>query len=78
MTMTGQPRAADYGVLAAFRYQLRLFLAVSETSARAAAGPKPQQHPLPLAIKGLAPQCPATIAALADRLQIQIAHATRQ
>jgi DNA-binding MarR family transcriptional regulator len=68
--MARQPSAADYRALAAFRYQLRRFLAFSETSARAA-GVEPQQHQLLLAIKGLPPDCPATIATLSDRLQIQ-------
>src|ERR1700693_2347251 len=68
--MTDQPSAEDYQALSAFRYQLRRFLALSETSARAA-GLEPQQHQLLLAVKGLPPQCPATIATLADRLQIQ-------
>jgi DNA-binding MarR family transcriptional regulator len=68
--MARQPSTADYRALAAFRYQLRRFLAFSETSARAA-GVEPQQHQLLLAIKGLPPDCPATIATLSDRLQIQ-------
>jgi DNA-binding MarR family transcriptional regulator len=68
--MPRQPSAADYRALATFRYQLRRFLAFSETSARAA-GLEPQQHQLLLAIRGLPPGCPATIATLSDRLQIQ-------
>jgi DNA-binding MarR family transcriptional regulator len=68
--MTDQPSAADYRALADFRHQLRRFLAFSETSARAA-GLEPQQHQVLLAIKGLPTQCLATIATLADRLQIQ-------
>jgi DNA-binding MarR family transcriptional regulator len=68
--MIDHPSAADYRALASFRYQLRCFLAMSETSARAA-GLEPQQHLLLLAIKGLPPGCPATIATLADRLQIK-------
>jgi len=68
--MADQPSAADYQALAAFRYQLRRFLACSEASARAA-GLEPQQYLLLLAIKGLPPDCPATIAALSDRLHVQ-------
>ena len=68
--MADQPDAADYRALAAFRHELRRFLAFSESSARAA-GLEPQQYLLLLAIKGLPTDCPATIATLSDRLQVQ-------
>lgn len=60
----------DYQGLAEFRYQIRLFLRLSEQAARAAAL-EPQQHQLLLALKGLPQGKKATIGVLAERLQIQ-------
>jgi DNA-binding MarR family transcriptional regulator len=59
----------EYQALAEFRSQLRRFLRFSEQAARAA-GLKPQQHQLLLAIKGLPEGKQATISALAERLQL--------
>lgn len=61
---------SDTRALAAFRYELRCFLAFSEHAARAA-GIEPQQHQLLLALGGLpARQCP-NIRTLAERLCVQ-------
>jgi len=60
----------DYAALADLRYQLRRFLRVREIAARAA-GVEPQQYLLLLQVKGLDGRGPATIGALAERLQIQ-------
>ena len=61
----------DYASLAEFRYQIRRFLHFSELAVRAA-GLEPQQHQLLLALRGLAASNePASIGALAERLQIQ-------
>lgn len=60
--------SVDYAALAELRYQIRQFLRKRETSARAA-GVEPQQYLLLLQVKGLADR-PATIGALAERLQI--------
>lgn len=61
----------DYASLAEFRYQIRRFLHFSEQAVRAA-GLEPQQHQLLLALRGLAASNePASIGALAERLQIQ-------
>jgi hypothetical protein len=43
---------ADYRSLAAFRYEIRKFLAFSEGAAREA-GIEPQQHQMLLAVRGL-------------------------
>ncbi|GJD58868.1 MarR family winged helix-turn-helix transcriptional regulator [Methylobacterium dankookense] len=59
----------QYAVLAAFRYELRRFLAFSETAALQAGLP-PQQHQALLAIAGLAGAEPPTIGWLAGRLLI--------
>ncbi|HEY8947974.1 MAG TPA: MarR family transcriptional regulator [Rhizomicrobium sp.] len=70
--MTGKSRAklaaADYRILAEFRFLLRRFLVFSEDAARAA-GLAPQQHQALLAIKGFggAP----TIGDLAEQLVIK-------
>jgi DNA-binding MarR family transcriptional regulator len=58
-----------YRDLAEFRYQLRRFLRFSEQAARAA-DLEPQQHQLLLAIQGLPAGLRPTMAALAERLQI--------
>lgn len=60
----------DYRSLAAFRYEIRKFLAFSEQAARAA-GIEPQQHQLLLALRGLPPDVPPTIGAVAERLCVQ-------
>ena len=61
---------ADYRALAEFRCQLRRFLRISEQAARAA-GLESQQHQLLLAVKGMPEGMPATIGALAERLQVR-------
>lgn len=60
----------DYPALADLRYQIRRFLRVRETAARAA-GVEPQQYLLLLQVKGLQGREPATIGALAERLQLR-------
>ena len=61
----------DYQSLAEFRYQIRRFLHFSEQAVRAA-GLEPQQHQLLLALRALAASNePASIRALAERMQIQ-------
>ncbi len=58
----------DYRTLAELRYQIRKFLRIREDAGRAA-GVEPQQYLLLLQIKGLEGKQPATIGALAERLQ---------
>lgn len=60
--------ADQYKALAEIRYQIRRFLAFSETAARAAEV-EPQQHQLLLILKTLEGR--PTIRAVADRLKIQ-------
>lgn len=60
---------AEYRSLAAFRHQLRRFLAFSEARSREA-GLEPQQHQLLLALRAFAPQAPS-IGALAERLVLK-------
>jgi DNA-binding MarR family transcriptional regulator len=61
----------DYQSLAEFRHQIRRFLHFSEQAARVA-GLEPQQHQLLLTLRGLAASGePASIGAIAERLQIQ-------
>jgi DNA-binding MarR family transcriptional regulator len=57
-------------MLAAFRYEMRKFLAFSEKAARDA-GIEPQQHQLLLALRGLPEGARPTIGTLADRLCVQ-------
>jgi DNA-binding MarR family transcriptional regulator len=64
------PSASDYRALAAFRYEIRKFLAFSEGAARAA-GIEPQQHQLLLAVRGLPLELRPTIGAIAERLCVQ-------
>jgi len=64
------PASVDYQALARFRYQLRLFLAFSETAARKA-GLSPQQHQALLAIKGFSGPAPASVGDLARFLLIR-------
>jgi DNA-binding MarR family transcriptional regulator len=67
-----EPRVtvADYRALAAFRYELRCFLAFSEQAARGA-GIEPQQHQLLLAVGGLPAGARPNIRTLAERLCVQ-------
>lgn len=64
------PSLADHRALAAFRYEIRRFLAWSEQTARAA-GLEPQQHQLLLAVKGLPEGREPTIGAVAERLCVE-------
>ncbi len=61
---------SDYVALAAFRYEIRKFLAFSEQAARGA-DLEPQQHQLLLAVQGLPPGIRPTIRAAAARLCVQ-------
>ena len=63
-------RDADYAALAQFRYQLRTFLAFSETAAQNA-GLTPQQHQALLAIKGLTDTGGVSVGAIARFLLIR-------
>jgi len=63
-------RTVDYQTLAALRYQIRRFLRTREVAARAA-GVEPQHYLLLLQIKGLEGGQPATVGALAERLQLR-------
>ncbi|HET9929821.1 MAG TPA: MarR family winged helix-turn-helix transcriptional regulator [Polyangiaceae bacterium] len=62
--------ASDYRALAAFRYEIRKFLAFSEVAARAAQI-EPQQHQLLLAVQGLPPDQRPTIRAISERLCVR-------
>ena len=62
--------ATDYRLLAAFRYEVRKFLAFSERAARDT-GIEPQQHQLLLALRGLPEGARPTIGTLAERLCVQ-------
>src|SRR5262245_38534659 len=64
------PGLEEYRALAEFRYLVRRFLAFSEAAARAA-GLRPQQHQLLLAVKGLPAGMKPTIRVLAERLQLR-------
>jgi DNA-binding MarR family transcriptional regulator len=68
VTATGELTAADYRVLAEFRYQIRRFLRFSELTARRA-GLEPAQHQLLLAVKAHAGR--PTVGELAERLQLR-------
>ena len=61
---------ADYRALAAFRHEIRKFIAFSEQAARDA-GIEPQQHQLLLAVRGLPGNMRPTIGAIAERLCVQ-------
>jgi DNA-binding MarR family transcriptional regulator len=61
---------SDYRSLAAFRHEIRKFLAFSEQAAREA-GIEPQQHQLLLAVRGLPEGTRPTIRAIAERLCVQ-------
>ncbi|HEX2880342.1 MAG TPA: MarR family transcriptional regulator [Polyangiaceae bacterium] len=60
----------DYRSLAAFRYEIRKFLAFSERAARAA-GIEPKQHQLLLSVRGLPKNARPTIGTIAERLCVQ-------
>jgi len=64
------PSRVDYRTLSDFRYQVRRFLRIRELAAYRA-GIEPQQYLLLLHIKGLDGQTPATVGALAERMQLQ-------
>jgi DNA-binding MarR family transcriptional regulator len=61
---------AEFRALAELRYRIRLFLKEGDAAARAA-GLEPQQYLMLLAIRGLAPEMPAKIQTLADRLALK-------
>lgn len=61
---------ADYRALAAFRYEIRKFLAFSERAARDA-GIEPRQHQLLLAVQGLPVGQQPTIGTIAERLCVE-------
>jgi DNA-binding MarR family transcriptional regulator len=63
-------RDADYAALAQFRYELRKFLAFSESAAREE-GLTSQQHQALLAIKGFSQDRPVSVGELAGYLLIQ-------
>src|SRR5258708_27775656 len=62
--------AAEFRVLAEFRYQIRHFLNGSEKAARAA-GLEPQQYLFLLAVRGLPAGRETTIRELAERMQLR-------
>lgn len=66
------PRMTSKGYrnLAAFRYEIRKFLAFSEEAARTA-GVEPQQHQLLLALRGLPDGARPTIGTIAERLCVK-------
>jgi DNA-binding MarR family transcriptional regulator len=66
---TEQLTNGDYGVLARFRFALRVFLRFSEDAARAA-GITPNQHQLLLAIRAVPGGAP-TISDVAEWLQLR-------
>ena len=61
---------ADYRALAAFRYEIRKFLAFSERAARSH-GIEPQQHQLLLAVRGFPGSSRPTIGNIAERLCVE-------
>ena len=67
---SSKAHAVDYQALAQFRYQLRVFLAFSETAAERQ-GLTPQQHQALLGIKGFVDSGPATVGDLARFLLIR-------
>ncbi|HEY2513767.1 MAG TPA: MarR family transcriptional regulator [Polyangiaceae bacterium] len=66
----GPVTTTEYRALAAFRFEMRKFLAFSEQAARAA-GVEPQQHQLLLSVRGLPAGRKPTIGAIAERLCVQ-------
>lgn len=69
-TIRSKAEAVDYEALANFRFELRKFLAFSETAATKA-GLTPQQHQALLTIKGFSSQSPVSIGELAKLLFIK-------
>lgn len=69
-TKRAASRTVDYGTLAEFRYQLRKFLAFSETAAQET-GLTSQQHQALLAIKGFSNSEPISVGDLARFLLIR-------
>lgn len=65
----GRLTHAQYVALAAFRYELRRFLAFSETAAQAAGVP-PQQHQALLVVAGFDGADAPTVGTLSERLMI--------
>jgi DNA-binding MarR family transcriptional regulator len=61
---------SDYRALAAFRYEIRKFLAFSERAARGH-GIEPQQHQLLLAVRGFPGPSRPTIGDIAERLCVE-------
>jgi DNA-binding MarR family transcriptional regulator len=61
---------SDYRALAAFRYEIRKFLAFSERAARSH-GVEPQQHQLLLAVRGFPGNARPTIGDIAERLCVE-------
>ena len=71
MTDTRELTASDYRALGAFRFQIRRFLAFSESAAREE-GLEPQQHQMLLAIRAWEdPSAAPTVGDLADHLFIR-------
>nr|HEV7955041.1 MarR family transcriptional regulator [Candidatus Acidoferrales bacterium] len=68
--MASQPTESNYRSLAEFRYQIRLFLADSDETARSA-GLEPEQFQLLLAVRGMPRGSSATIQRLASRLLVR-------
>lgn len=68
--MASRLTESDYRSLAEFRYRIRVFLAESEETARAA-GLEPEQFQLLLAVRGMPQGSPATIQHLAERLLVK-------
>ncbi|HEY6127963.1 MAG TPA: MarR family transcriptional regulator [Candidatus Acidoferrum sp.] len=62
--------SAEFQALAELRYRLRRFLKEGDAAARVS-GLEPQQYLMLLAIRGLAPEDPAKIQTLADRLALK-------
>jgi DNA-binding MarR family transcriptional regulator len=60
----------EYRALAELRYQVRLFLAFREQTARAM-GLEPQQYQVLLAVKGAAPDVEVTVGLLAERMLVR-------
>ena len=68
--MASALKESDFRSLAEFRYRIRLFLAESEQTTRAA-GLEPEQFQLLLAVRGLPPGTSAFIQHLAARLLVK-------
>ncbi|WP_424628386.1 MarR family winged helix-turn-helix transcriptional regulator [Bradyrhizobium sp. SYSU BS000235] len=69
-TVRSKAEAVDYRALANFRFELRKFLAFSETAANKA-GLTPQQHQALLTVKGFSSENPVSIGELAKLLFIK-------